>query len=59
VLAGEVVVGQIFEVLHVADSEVGEQVEATGEEEDLADFGDLIEAGDEGIDGIALMAGEF
>ena len=36
-----------------------QEIEAAGEEEDLADFGDLEEAGGEGVNGIALVFGEF
>ena len=58
-VAGEVIVGEVLEMLHVPDGDVGQQVEAASEEEDLANFGDLVQTGDERIDGIALMAGEF
>jgi hypothetical protein len=58
-VARKVIVGQILQVLHVPDGDVGQQIEAAGEEEDLPDFGDLIEALHERVHGVPLMAGEL
>lgn len=46
-------------MLHVADGDVGEQVEAPSQQEGLANLGDLIEPGNKVVDGIPLVAGEF
>lgn len=46
-------------MFHVADGEVDQEIEAAGEEEDLADFGDFEEAGGKGVNRVALVFGKF
>lgn len=59
VVAREVIIGEVLEVLHIANGDVGEQIETARKQKDLANFRDLIETLDEGIDGVSLVAGQL